>query len=452
MEKKHQSNRKIIRLPEDVATIIRVLKNAGYEAYAVGGCVRDSLLGRKPNDWDITTSARPDEVKRLFKRTIDTGIEHGTVTVLLHHVNYEVTTYRIDGKYEDNRHPKEVIFTPSLKEDLKRRDFTMNAMAYNEEEGLVDLFDGAKDLQRKVIRAVGDARQRFREDALRMMRAVRFAAQLGYTIEDKTNEAIHMLCANLKTISAERIQVELVKLLESDNPQNMLLLYETGITAQIFPEFDLIMKTEQKHPHHCYSVGMHTIHAMECVENDKILRLAMLFHDIGKPLVKTTGEDGYDHFHGHAAQSEEIAKQVLRRLKFDNHTIDYVCKLVRFHDQKIILQEKYVRRALCRMGEDIFARLLKVKHADVMAQSAYLRTEKVKELSDLETLFDKVVKQEQCFSLKDLALSGKDLISLGICPGPKLGNCLHALLEIVLDDPSQNTKEKLESIVKESMI
>lgn len=445
-----ETKRQIV-LPEDVAKIIKVLTDAGYEAYAVGGCIRDSLLGREPNDWDITTSALPQQVKALFPRTIDTGIQHGTVTIMIGREGYEVTTYRIDGAYEDNRHPKEVIFTPSLEEDLKRRDFTINAMAYNDQDGLVDLFDGSGDLERKVIRAVGEAEQRFSEDALRMMRAVRFAAQLGYEIEDATKAAIKKLAPNLKTISAERIQVELVKLVVSDHPEHMELLYETGITAQVFPEFDRAMETRQNHPHHCYSVGMHTIHAMEGVRADRVLRLAMLFHDIGKPATMTTDENGIDHFHGHSAVSEKLAKEVLRRLKFDNYTTSHVRKLALFHDQKVIAEEKYVRRAINKMGEDIFPLLLEVKHADVMAQSDYLRTEKLDELKALGAVYEKVISEKQCFSLKNLALTGNDLISMGIKPGPQLGETLHELLEVVLDDPDMNTKEKLGNLIKTRM-
>lgn len=441
-----------IVLPKDVAEIIGILKKGGYEAYAVGGCVRDSLLGREPNDWDITTSATPLQVKDLFSHTIDTGIQHGTVTVMRNHVGYEITTYRIDGKYEDNRHPSEVIFTPSLEEDLKRRDFTINAMAYNDEDGLVDLFEGCKDLEQKRICAVGDAKQRFSEDALRMMRAVRFAAQLGYEIEADTKAAIKVLSPNLKSISAERIQVELVKLVVSDHPEHMKLLYETGITAQIFPEFDAIMECEQNHPHHCYDVGMHTICAMLHVKKDKLLRLAMLFHDIGKPATKTVDEKGITHFHGHAAISEKLSKEVLRRLKFDNYTLDYVRKLALYHDVKIIPEEKYVRRALSKMGEDLFPLLLEVKHADVMAQSDYLRKEKLAELTQLEEVFDRVISQKQCFSRKDLALTGTDLIALGVSAGPNLGAALDQLLELVIENPEKNTKEILTKIVKESMI
>lgn len=305
-------NTTMIELPERVKEILDTIMEAGYEAYAVGGCIRDSILGRKPNDWDITTSASPYEIKELFRRTVDTGIQHGTVTVMMDKEGFEVTTYRIDGDYKDGRHPSEVTFTASLKEDLRRRDFTINAMAYNEQNGLVDIFGGMQDIADGVIRCVGEPRERFSEDALRIMRAVRFSAQLGYQIEEKTKAAIEELAPTLKKISAERIQVELVKLVTSKHPEELLTAYETGITSVILPEFDLCMETEQHNPHHLYNVGMHTIHAMEVIPADKVLRLAMLFHDMGKPVCRETDERGIDHFHGHPQVSEEITGKVLR--------------------------------------------------------------------------------------------------------------------------------------------
>lgn len=441
----------MIRLHSDVANIIQILESAGYEAYAVGGCVRDSILGREPNDWDITTSALPEQVKELFSYTIDTGIQHGTVTVMLHHVGYEVTTYRVDGEYEDSRHPKQVTFTASLEEDLKRRDFTINAMAYNDRAGVVDLFGGKKDLENGIVRAVGDAKERFTEDALRMMRAVRFAAQLGYCIDKNTLVAIQEMAPTLEKISAERIQTELVKLLTSDHPEHMCLLYESGITAVIMPQFDRMMRTEQNNPHHCYNVGMHSVHAMECVRADKVLRLVMLFHDMGKPDTKTTDEEGIDHFHGHALKSEEYAKKILRGLKFDNDTLHKVTKLTYWHDHKIHPNPKSVRRALSEIGEELFLLLLEVKKADVLAQSTYRREEKLQELVLLQDTYREVIAQGECFCLKDLAVSGQDLIALGMKPGPEIGTVLKNLLEHVLEDPSENTKENLLSVAEKSI-
>lgn len=442
----------IIELPEKVRRIIETITNAGYEAYAVGGCVRDSILGRTPDDWDITTSARPEQVKALFRRTIDTGIQHGTVTVMLDREGFEVTTYRIDGKYEDSRHPSEVTFTPSLEEDLKRRDFTINAMAYNEREGLVDLFGGAEDIRAGIIRCVGDARARFGEDALRMMRAIRFSAQLGYEIEEQTTEAIRELAPRLRQISAERIQVELMKLITSGHPDYLRIAYETGVTAVIFPEWDEAMRTEQNHPHHRYSVGEHTLHAMTEIPAKKVLRLAVLLHDIGKPCTCSVDEEGITHFHGHAAVSAQMADTILRRLKCDNDTIQMVHKLVLYHDygNGVMPDKRQVRRALHKIGEDAFPALFAVKRADILAQSDYLRQEKLACVERWEQLYEEVIREKECISLKSLAVTGRDLMENGMMPGKEMGETLNRLLELVLDNPEYNTKEYLLSMVKKS--
>ena len=438
-----------IQLPEDVKKIIEIIEKAGYEAYAVGGCVRDSLLMRNPNDWDITTSAKPEKVKELFKKTIDTGIEHGTVTVMMHHVGYEVTTYRIDGEYEDARHPKNVTFTSNLIEDLKRRDFTINAMAYNDRSGIVDAFDGISDLEKGIIRAVGNPRERFDEDALRMMRAVRFSAQLGYSIEEDTKKAIKELSPNLQKISAERIQVELVKLVSSDHPEKMRDLYETGITAVILPEFDKAMVTAQNNPHHCYTVGEHIIQSMAASDADKNIRLAMLYHDIGKPECLTTDEKGIDHFYGHPEVSGRICKASLRKLKFDNDTIHTVVQLVTHHDYQILPEKKYVRRAMNRIGKDIIPLLLKVKQADLHAQSTYQREEKQEKLDEICALYKEIIQENECVDLKGLAVTGSDLIAWGMKPGRELGEMLSQLLAVVIDDPEKNQKETLKEIFLE---
>lgn len=432
-----------IQLPDKVQTIIETLTAAGYEAYAVGGCIRDRVLGRTPNDWDITTSARPEETKALFPRTIDTGIKHGTVTVMLDKEGFEVTTYRIDGVYEDGRHPREVTFTACLEEDLKRRDFTINAMAYNDQAGLVDIFGGIEDIKAGMIRCVGDAKERFTEDALRMLRAVRFSAQLGYQIEEGTKEVIRQMAPSLKRISAERIQAELVKLVTSAHPDHLRTAYETGITEQILPEFDLCMETPQNNPHHCYSVGEHILHAMLAVEPDKALRLGMLFHDIGKPQTLTVDAEGITHNKGHAEVGERMTRQILRRLKFDNDTILVVTKIVRYHDQKVGDSPGGVRRAVNRMGEDIFRMLFAVKRADIAAQSDCLRKEKLEKLAYIQELYEEICRKRECVSLKDLAVTGKDLIGLGMAPGREIGELLGELLEIVLEEPERNTREEL---------
>lgn len=434
-----------IILPSKVKFIIDTIHQAGYEAYAVGGCVRDSILGRVPDDWDITTSATPMQIKELFRRTIDTGIVHGTVTVMLEKEGFEVTTYRIDGEYEDSRHPREVIFTPSLSEDLKRRDFTINAMAYNEEDGLIDLFGGMEDINNKRICCVGNAMERFLEDALRIMRAVRFSAQLGYDIEEKTAAAIKELAPTLTNISAERIQVELVKLLRSPNPDFIRIAYEQGVTAVIMPEFDRIMETGQNNPHHCYNVGEHTLHAMKAVEPDKVLRLSLLFHDFGKAETATVDDRGISHFHGHPKRSEEIARKILRRLRFDNDTIYKVSKLVLYHDygNGVVPTDRIVRRFVNEIGDELFLLFLKVRQADLDAQSDYKREEKQNNLNLWKQKYEEIVSRADCVSLKTLAVTGSDLIQAGMKPGKELGETLNKMLEIVLDDPAMNTKEKL---------
>ncbi len=434
-----------IQLPEKVKYIIDTITEAGYEAFAVGGCIRDSILGREPNDWDITTSAKPQQVKALFRRTIDTGIAHGTVTVMLDKEGYEVTTYRIDGEYEDSRHPKEVTFTSNLIEDLKRRDFTINAFAYNDSTGLVDAFEGMKDIENGVIRCVGDAMERFSEDALRILRAIRFSAQLGYRIEPSTVQAITTLSENLRHISAERIQVELTKLLVSPHPDYLRIAYETGVTAVILPEFDICMKTPQNHPHHCMNVGEHTLYSLREVPPDKRLRLAMLLHDIGKPATCETDEEGITHFHGHPCVSAQMAQNILKRLRFDNDTINVVKALVEFHDygNGVSPDMRIVRRATNKIGEEIMPLLFQVRRADVLAQSDFKRQEKLEILEQWQSLFRKIQEQKQCVSLKTLAVNGSDLIALGMKPGKEIGETLKMLLDHVLDDPEENTKDRL---------
>lgn len=432
-----------INMPQAVKEIIATLQQNNFEAYAVGGCVRDSILGREPNDWDITTSASPEEVKALFRRTIDTGIEHGTVTIMIDKVGYEVTTYRIDGKYEDGRHPTEVTFTRNLKEDLLRRDFTINAMAYNDTDGLVDIFGGLEDIERKVIRCVGDPRARFTEDALRLLRAVRFAAQLGYTIEEETREAMKEIAGNLKKISAERIQVELVKTLVSPNPFMMKDAYELGLTKYFMPEFDLAMETEQHNRHHMYTVGEHSLVATGHIRADKVLRLTMLMHDFGKPLCITTDEEGIDHYYGHPAKSEEMAEEILHRLKFDNDTIRKVCILIRHHDERIVPGLKYMRRAMARIGEEAFPELFEVQEADISAQSSYKRDTKLANLEANRKDYEEICAKSQCVSKATLAVSGKDLIACGMKPGKEIGAVLDAMLQDVIESPEHNEKEYL---------
>ena len=449
----------MINVPADAARIIEKLELAGYEAYVVGGCVRDSILGREPGDWDITTSASPEQVKSIFPRTIDTGIEHGTVTVMEHHVGYEVTTYRVDGRYEDGRHPSSVTFTRSLAEDLLRRDFTINAMAYNPRTGLVDRYDGLGDLRRGCIRCVGVPEERFGEDALRILRALRFASQLGFSIEEETLAAMRKLAPKLEAVSAERVRVELVKLLGGMHPDLLVTVYETGVTKIILPEWDTMMETEQINPHHVYGVGIHTVKTIEAMHREPeylaadehermVYDMTMLLHDSGKPACRTMDEEGVEHFKGHPKVSAEIAKQVLRRLKFDNDTTDLVTALVRHHDCRFNMDRhgdtaKSVRHIVSTVGKERMKYLFPIQRADIVGQNPAYFERSMRRLDQLQEEYEKIMQSEQCVSIRELAVDGRDLIALGYEPGPELGETLKQLLQLVLDDPGTNTAETL---------
>lgn len=444
-------------IPGNVRTIIEKLQENGYEAYAVGGCVRDTCLGLIPHDWDITTSALPNEVKSLFRRTIDVGIQHGTVVVMMGDEGYEVTTYRIDGEYEDSRHPKEVTFTKSLAEDLRRRDFTINAMAYSEKTGIIDLFGGMDDLSKGIIRAVGNPKERFTEDALRILRAIRFAARFSYTIEDETKAAIKELAPTLSKISAERIRQELEKTIVSNNPDYLRIAYELQVTKVVLPEFDDMLECNQNSPYHYLSVGEHTITAlMSLVELDKelsdeerrMLRIATLFHDVAKPCMKTTDENGVDHFKMHPEKGAVMVKDILRRLKYDNKTIDVVEKLVRYHDLRPRLTGPKVRRAIVKVGRDNLKLLMLLKYADFMAQSDYMKEDKLFQIEEFERLSKEILENGDCLSIKEMAITGKDLINLGVKPGPMLGDILDKLFDEILEVPSKNNSEVLLEMAK----
>lgn len=446
-------------LPVNVKSILDKLISEGFEAYVVGGCVRDMYLGQTPNDWDITTNALPEQVKALFRRTVDIGIEHGTVKVMIKNEGYEITTYRIDGEYEDSRHPKEVKFTKELSEDLRRRDFTINAMAYSEKTGLVDLFNGTDDLKAGLIRAVGDPEERFTEDALRILRALRFSARFGYEIEGSTRAAIKKLAPTLFNISAERIREELEKLICSDHPDRLKDAYELGVTAAFFPEWDVMMECEQNTPHHFTDVGNHTIAALEyAVENyhdipaadNRILRLSLLLHDIAKPDCRTTEPDGRNHFKGHPEAGVKKAEEVLKRLKYDNETTDIVLKLVRYHDERPEPTLPDVRRFIVAVKPSNMENMMRVKYADMYAHTRYKWDQKVFQIESLDRLYRKVIADGDCLSIKDLAVNGYDLMEIGIPSGPALGKTLGRLLELVLDDPSMNDKEKLLAALKDT--
>lgn len=436
-----------IVLPKKVVHIIDILEKNGFEAYAVGGCVRDIILGKTPNDWDITTSAKPQEIKSLFHRTIDTGIEHGTVTVMMDKEGFEVTTYRIDGEYEDNRHPKQVIFTDKLKEDLKRRDFTINAMAFNYRRGIVDEFGGIKDLQDGIVRCVGNPEERFGEDALRILRAVRFAAQLDFDIHEDTCRAIKLLVKNLTNISKERIQTEMDKMICSDHPEKILMAYKLGITKWILPEFDRMMNVPQNSIYHMYNVGVHTVKVMENIENNHYLRWAALLHDIGKPDKHVIGEDGYSHFYGHGDLGEKMAVSILKGLKFDNKTVKIVSRLVKHHDDTIRLTDYGVKKSVVKVGCDIFPMLIKLKWADLAGKSDYSKEHTTDDLKKLQEIYEKIVERGDCLEIKNMAVNGRDLIEWGLKPGAEVGEGLDKLFEEVLKHPENNTKEKLKQII-----
>lgn len=459
----------IVKIPENAAFILKALQEDGHEAYVVGGCVRDMILGREPEDWDITTSAQPQQVKALFRRTIDTGIQHGTVTVMIGEKGYEVTTYRMDGEYEDHRHPKEVLFTPNLIEDLKRRDFTINAMAYNPDTGIVDNFDGAGDIERKCVRCVGEPQQRFEEDALRMLRGIRFAGQLQFEMEEKTREAIAEKAPTLQHVSAERIRVELTKLLVSEGSNRLLMAAETGLSRYFLSELDDMLSTAQNNPHHCYDVGHHSLQAVYYVnrlanekgftEKERVaLAYAALLHDVAKPDCKTTDASGIDHFNGHPEQGAEKAREILRRLKFDNDTVSMVTRLIRYHDRRhencwidgaySSKGKKAMRRLMNVAGKDTMPLLFLLQRADLMAQSDYMREDKLKRLTAGERCYQEICEAEEPVTIAELAVDGKDLIALGMQPGPELGEMLSQLLEAVLEEPERNTREQLLQLVR----
>lgn len=428
-----------IDIPSGAAEIISILQANGYKAYVVGGCVRDSLLGREPKDWDICTSARPDEVIRCFsdRPVIETGLQHGTVTILIDHEPFEVTTFRVDGEYSDNRHPASVRFVDDVRVDLARRDFTINAMAYNDEEGLLDPFGGADDLMRHKISCVRNPDERFAEDALRIMRALRFASVYGFTIAETTAKSIHRNRSLLHNIAAERITAELSKLICGDGVLDVLLTFSDVMTT-IIPELGPCIGFDQNNRYHCYTVYEHIAVAVWNSPNDDlVVRMALLLHDIGKPCCYTEDENG-GHFHGHGEFSHDLAKQSLSRLRFDNKTRSAILKLVLYHDSTIEPTPKTVRRWLNKIGAEQFARLLKIRMADIKAHAPETQSSRIERCVALEALLEKEL--EHCFSLKDLAINGRDVIALGIPEGKQVGVILNKLLSAVINDDLPNEK------------
>lgn len=437
-------------MPKNVDTAINLLQSAGFEAYAVGGCVRDSLLGKTPNDWDITTSAKQENMKSVFAdfHCIDTGIKHGTVTVVIDGEPLEITTFRLDGEYEDNRHPKSVTFTSNLGADLGRRDFTVNAMAYSKMTGTVDLFGGQNDLKNKIIRCVGDPDRRFNEDTLRILRALRFASALDFEIEEKTAQSLLKNCALLGNISEERIAKELLKLVCGKGAKRILTGF-APVLFEILPELQPMYKNSHDNPHHCYDIYEHTLIAVESIDPEPTLRFAMLLHDCGKPAVKKFDENGVAHFYGHQRISAEISAQILARLKVSNKFRDEILFLVSNHDRwELYENTEKMPRYLSKFGLDGVLNLLKVMRADVLAQSPEYRY-RLDQIADAEKTAKNLAAQKPCLSLSELQINGRTLMDIGIPQGRKLGAVLAQLLDEVIDGVTKNTQEALTTRARE---
>lgn len=439
-----------ITLPADAEIILNLLNENGFSAYIVGGCVRDFIMNKTGGDIDITTSALPSQTKCIMIKNnikiIETGMKHGTVTAVLNHVPYEITTFRKDGNYLDSRHPENVSFVIDIKEDVARRDFTMNAVAYNKNEGFVDAFGGIKDIDNKIIRAVGKPDKRFKEDALRIMRAIRFASVLGFNIEENTKKALFKNKELLKNVSSERIFTELSKLLLGKNVLNVLDEYK-DIIAVIIPEIAPTFTCAQNNPWHIYNVYEHVIHAVAAAPESLVIRLAMLLHDIGKPFVKTTDCKGIDHFKTHADESARIAEKVLKRLKVSNTVLDEVTTLVRFHQGIENVNDIRVKRWLSRIGVDYTRDLFETRIADLKAHNPEKTDYEIEMINLLKREIDEIVKNEEAFRISDLDISGNDLIALGFT-GKEIGDMLNEVLALVVDDKLNNEKETITQYLK----
>lgn len=437
-----------MEIPENVQAVLKTLESAGHEAWCVGGCVRDALLGQSPGDWDVAASALPEETLAAFgPQALPTGLKHGTVTVKTPEGPVEVTTFRIDGAYRDHRRPESVAFTRSLDEDLARRDFTVNAMARNLRGEFRDPFGGREDLRRGILRCVGDPDRRFQEDALRILRGLRFASALGFTIEPGTAAAIRRNRKGLADIAAERIQTEFFKLLPGKCAAEILRGYPE-VFGVFWPELLPMVGFSQRNRHHCYDVWEHTLHALAAAPEDLVLRCTMLLHDVGKPDSFTVDEAGVGHFYGHPAVSRELADRMLRRLKCGTGFRETVVRLVEWHDKDIPRTDKSIRRALRILGEEDLRRLILVKRADNLGQApAYW--DRQKELDKAEEILDKLLAEDACFSLKQLAVNGRDLLALGLS-GPAVGAALEELLGKVMDGRLPNEREFLLEALKEA--
>ena len=437
-----------IALPSGAENIIVRLHKFNYKAYVVGGCVRDSILGKTPNDWDICTDATPDKVIEVFAdyRIIPTGLKHGTVTIMVNDVPYEITTFRIDGDYSDNRRPDNVEFTTDIVEDLSRRDFAINAMAYNPMAGLIDPFNGLSDIQNKLIRCVGNANDRFNEDALRIMRALRFASTYGFVISEDTSTAIHCNKMLLNNIAKERINTELCKLLYGKGVLEILLNY-SDIISTIIPEIKPCIGFNQNNRYHQYTVYDHIAHAVaNYTGSDIVVKVALLLHDIGKPTCYTEDENG-GHFHGHGVPSSKIAKEVVDRLRFDNCSQRSIVELVLYHDAIIEPTTKVVKRWLNKIGEQQLWRLLDIRMADILAHSEGTRESRVERCIAIKNIAKDIIASRQCFQLKDMAVNGNDVIAAGISQGKQIGETLNWLLNMVINGEVKNDKDELLNLV-----
>ncbi len=423
--------------------VLKTLENAGFDAYIVGGAVRDSIMGFTPSDYDIATNAKPHEVKALFARTIDTGLKHGTVTVIENKVGFEVTTFRTEGIYKDMRHPESVSYTDDIKTDLKRRDFTVNAMAYSLKNGFLDCFGGLEDIKNKVIRCVGNSELRFKEDALRMLRAVRFAACLDFELDAEAESAIKKCAVLIKNVSGERILSELNKILLSDNPEKLRLLYTTGLMRYIMPELCACFLTEQNNKYHIYNVGDHIIATIENSPKDLILRWAALMHDIGKPNCQSRDSNGIYHFYGHHRESMRIANDILHRLRMDKDSIHDILVLTENHDVHFDSSPMAVKRMLARTGETLFFKLLKLQTADNLAKNPLYINDKMTKIDTTAKRAEQIIAEGQPYTVSQLQINGRDLIKLGYRAGREIGDTLKFLLDEVLIDPSLNTRDYL---------
>lgn len=435
-----------INIPEGANNLIHILQENGHSVYVVGGCVRDSILGRIPNDWDICTSATPNEMLEIFKdkRVIETGLQHGTITVVVNEEPYEITTYRIDGNYSDNRRPDSVTFIDDLVEDLKRRDFTINAMAYNDTTGLVDPFGGMEDIKYKKISCVGSAKDRFSEDALRILRAIRFASQLDFVMMPETDWEIHQQCKNLENIAMERINSEFCKIVTS-NSFNIQMVRYSDVFSLFIPELKKMFEFAQNNPYHKYDVWTHTVHAIEhCEDEELIVKLAVFFHDIGKPHSYQDGNDGIRHFKGHGQVSADMTDEIMKRMRFDNDTKNSVVELIYYHDATFEVGRKYVKRWLNKIGELQFRRLLQVRKADIKGQKPDYENDRIQNIFDIEALLEEVLSEKPCFSLKDLAINGNDVKeTMMLKEGKEIGYWLNVINNKVMDGELNNTKEDL---------